>query len=118
MKVLNKSIKVENYFEKHLEIINPILPVQLTPKEIEVIAAFMALKGDLIDEDRFNTSARKHVMKNLNISLGGLSNYLRILIDKGFIYKENEVLKIREILFPTEGVQFYAFKLEDGKNKS
>ena len=74
----------DKYYMKHLSIINPLLPVSLTPKEIEVLAAFMALKGDIAN-DRFGTTARKLVMDKLSLSLSGLGNYLKSLKDKRFI---------------------------------
>ena len=47
MKIISKSLDLsrEEYFKKHLLIINPLLPVQLTDKEAEVIAAFMTIES-------------------------------------------------------------------------
>ena len=39
MKIISKSISLDsyNYHKKHLYIINPMLPIQMTDKEIEVL---------------------------------------------------------------------------------
>ena len=95
------------YYNKHLAIINPLLPISLTPKEIEVLAGFMALKGDIAN-DRFGTTARKLIMDKLSLSLSGLGNYLKSLKDKGFIKQDNTILPL---LFPEEKQQMYEFKL-------
>lgn len=114
MKPLLKKLELskEQYYSKHLSIINVFLPKKLTPKEIEVISLFMSLRGD-IAEDRFGTSARKIVMNHMGIQPGGLGNYLKALKEKEFIREdENGNLSLLPILFPSEPRQGYMFKLE------
>jgi len=100
------SLYETEYYTTHLSIVNVFLPVQLTPKEIVVLALFMSLTGD-IAKDRFGTSARKMVKDQMNISAGGLGNYLKSLKDKGFIRND----KILPILFPSSNKQNYMFKI-------
>ena len=59
MAIIRKALKLkkEEYFKKHLLIINHILPVQMTNKEAEVLAAFMSLAGELANY-LFSTSGR------------------------------------------------------------
>lgn len=108
MKVIRKTLKLskEEYYVKHLSLINALLPVHLTPKEIEVMANFMLLNGS-IAEDRFGTTAKKIVMGKMDISLSGLGNYLKALKEKGFIIG-NDILPI---LFPEGNKQEYMFRL-------
>ena len=101
-----------DYYTYHLGIINSFLKEELTPKEREVLGAFMSFKGELVESNRFETLFRKKVREILNISHGGLSNYLKALKDKGAIVEgEDGILKIVEELFPTEPHQFYQFKI-------
>jgi DNA-binding MarR family transcriptional regulator len=112
--MIKKSItlKKDEYYKKHLEVINPFLPVKLTKMEIVVLAAFMSLQGDLIAQDRFCTSGRKHVRDTLGLSPGGLGNYLDAFKKKGFIYaNENGVIEILPILFANPEEQVYVFKI-------
>ena len=114
MKTLKKQLRLpkNEYYTKHLSIVNIFLPVQLTPKEIEVLAAFMSLEGDIATQ-RFGTSARKMVMEQLGVKPGGLGNYLKSLQGKGFLIKdEAEKFKILPLLHPTPQSQGYMFKLE------
>lgn len=114
MEIIRKTLKLSKveYYKKHLLIINHILPVQMTPKEAEVLAAFMCLEGD-IAKDPFSTSGRKMVRERLNISAGGLGNYLEQLKSKGFIYEDSDkILTIIPILIPSKESQGYQFKLE------
>ena len=101
------------YFKKHLEILNPFLPVQLTSKRLEVLAAFMALK----ETERFGTTARKLVRKQLDLSHGGLGNYMKYFIEEKFIYipEGKEDYEIREWLFPDNDAQGYQFKITKKK---
>lgn len=117
MNIIRKALKLskEEYYKKHLLVINHLLPIQMTPKEAEVLAAFMSLEGD-ISKDPFSTSGRKMVREKLKISAGGLGNYLDQLKTKGFIYEyeyeDSKILKIIPILIPEGKIQGYQFKLE------
>lgn len=113
MNIIKKVLKLdkEEYYKKHLLIINHILPVQMTPKEAEVLAAFMSLEGD-IAKDPFGTSGRKLVRQKLGISAGGLGNYLDQLKKKSFIVEKERVLTILPLLIPERNFQGYQFKLE------
>ena len=106
--VIKKVLKLDrlSYYVTHLQIINPLLPEHLTQKEIEFLAHFMSFNGT-IASDRFGTTARNMVKTNMGISNAGVSNYMRSLIDKGFV-KDNKILSI---LFPEVGSQEYEFKL-------
>ena len=113
---IRKILKLQgdSFYVKHLEIINPFLPIRLTPKEIDVLAAFMSLEGELA-EDRFGTTGRKIVMKKLGITPGGLGNYLKSLKTKGFVYKKGGALHIASIVLPSNDkvYQDYRFRLVD-----
>lgn len=115
MKIIQKGIiglKDAQYYIYHLSIINPFLPVELTPREREVLGTFMSFKGDLAEKDRFGTSFRKEVKNILKMSDGGLSNHLSSLKDKGAIKEElGGVIVIAPILLPEEKQQFYQFKI-------
>lgn len=109
-KVLSR-LSNHDYYIKHLQILNPVLNVQLTNTEVEVLAGFMSLKGDLIDSDRFGTQARKTIREILNMSSGGLGNHLGNLREKGFIFEEKGKYQIRKFLIPQENAQGYQFKI-------
>ena len=115
MSIIRKALKLkkEEFYKKHLLIINHILPVQMTNKEAEVLAAFISLEGDIAKEP-FSTSGRKIVRERLNIQPGGLGNYLDQLKTKGFIVEDKvtKELKIIPILIPSKVEQTYQFKLE------
>ena len=115
MKIIQKSIlqlKSAEYYIYHLSIINPFLPVELTPKEREVLGTFMSFKGELAQQDRFGTSFRKAVKSMLSMSDGGLSNHISSLKSKGAIQEDLQgIMQIAPILIPEERQQFYQFKI-------
>lgn len=115
MKIIQQAFKVENqeYYTMHLQISNAVLPVKLTDKELEVLAAFMGLDKNIIEENHFNPVARKKVLKRLNLSAAGLSNHLKSMINKGFLIKNDitNAITIREFLLPEEDGQGYQFKI-------
>ena len=115
MSIIQKVLKLskEEFYKKHLLIINHLLPVQMTKKEAEVLAAFISLEGDLA-KDPFSTTGRKIVRERLKIQPGGLGNYLEQLKIKGFIIenKETKNLTILPILRPNANNQIYQFKLQ------
>lgn len=106
---LNKS----DYYKVHLSLVNAILPdsAKMTPRELEVLATFMSFEGDIVEDDRFGTTARRKVMELLDLSHGGLGNFMKGLITKGFLYKVNDKLVVREFLNNNRKQQLYNFKL-------
>ena len=115
MRIIQKGIvgiKGAQYYIYHLSIINPFLPVELTPKEREVLGTFMSFKGELAEKDRFGTSFRKEVKSTLSMSDGGLSNHLSSLKNKGAIKEDlNGIIQVANILLPEEKQQNYQFKI-------
>jgi hypothetical protein len=120
MKVISyqlNNLSEEEYYIKHLQIINQLLPVSITNKELEVLAAFMALDGNVVKKDRFGTTARKLIKEKLNLSDGGLGNYLKALRKKKFIhYNEFNVLEANKYLFPEQDSQGYNIKINKIEN--
>jgi hypothetical protein len=106
MKIIQQAFKVENqeYYNMHLQIVNAILPVKLTDKELD---------KNIIEENYFNPVARKKVLKKLDLSAAGLSNHLKSMINKGFLIKNNitNAITIKEFLLPEEDGQGYQFKI-------
>lgn len=114
MKIIQKSMMLEekDYYVMHLDIINPFIPNKLTEKEREVLGMFMSFEGKLAEKNRFNTSFRKDVRKALNISPGGLGNYIKSFKDKEVVTEGLDgVLTIKSYLFPENKEQFYQFKI-------
>lgn len=115
MKILQKTLKLSKvpYYTRHLTIMNAVLDLDLTSKEIDVIASFMSLGKEMTSTSVFNTEARKRVMKSLKISTGGLSNYVRALTGKGFftLGEDKKPLGISSNLYPEESLQGYKLKL-------
>lgn len=98
-----------DYYSKHLSIVSTLLPTNLTSKEIEVLGTFMSLDKSIIEDDMFNSVARKKVMDKLNLSPAGLSNHLKSVVKKKVVEK-NEItgkLKMRDILIPNGDKQGY-----------
>ena len=120
MKVITNVLKVGkyDYYIKHLEIINILLPEdsfpeKLSTKEIEVLAAFMSQDNSLIEEDMFNGVVRKKVMDKTHLKPGGLGNHLKKMIEKKFLIK-NELTKrivLKSFLFPVDNHQGYRIKI-------
>lgn len=109
MKALSKRLELptNEYYKVHLNIVNSLLPIKLTPKEVEVLALFMSLSGD-ISKDRFGSTAKKLVKQELSLSDGGLSNYIKALKQKGFISTTNE---IPMLLVPNVSKQEYFLQI-------
>jgi hypothetical protein len=118
MKIIIKALNLDlhNYYVTHLNILNAIFPVKLTPKEIEVLAVFISFEGDLA-ELRFSTTGRKIVKQRLNISDGGLGNYINSLKEKRFIREGTNGLYIIPLVFPESKEQSYQFKLTKIESK-
>ena len=114
MKPVIKSLLLEkiDYYITHLSLINCVLPTKLNPKEIEVLAHFMSFKEDP-ENERFSSHNRKIVRNRLNISHGGLSNYIGSLRDKKFLTGRGKDVNVLPLLLPDSSNQTYMFKLKN-----
>ncbi|GHV61220.1 hypothetical protein FACS1894195_1400 [Bacteroidia bacterium] len=113
MAAINKiqTVPKSEYFEKHLSILNPLLPYELTRNEIKFLSMFMSFSGELAT-DRFSATGRKIVRKAMGLSFPNMSNYLASLTKKEFIFENKDgVLDIQPILFPDSNEQLYNIKL-------
>lgn len=120
MKLLKTVVhrSTDQYYLAHLQIINATFEVQMFPKEMEVLAAFMALDKKLTEDDMFNTHARKIVKAKLGgMSAAALSNQLRFLLDKGFLEKHpiTNKITVHPAILCEEDWQQYAIKLVEKK---
>lgn len=113
MKIIEKSLSLpkDKYFEKHLSIINPLLPIQLTNKEIEIIASFLSVETEIGSENIFSTLGKEKVRNSLKLSHAGLSNYIKNLKEKKVITGTDNNLKIIDVLRPNDKIQGYRIKL-------
>ena len=116
MKTLKKSFNLDKkeYLTKHFQLLSAISGVELTDKEVEVLTSFLSLDERIIEEDVFNSVARKLVLEQLNISHGSLSNYIKSLVNKKFIIK-NEItgsIKLNPTIIPDKVLQSYEIKIE------
>lgn len=108
-----KTLKLDrlDFYKTHLSIVNCIIPVKLTPTEVEVLAAFMALEGD-IAEYRFSSGGRKIVKDRLGLSSSSLSGHLGNMLLKEFIKKDElERIHIWPLLIPEDSQQIYRLRI-------
>lgn len=83
--MIKKRLKLSNddFYRVHLQIVNSVLPVKMSGRELSVLAKFMSLNGKY--DYRFSTDARNEVMEALSISPSNLSNNLSSLVKKKFL---------------------------------
>ena len=112
MKLLKKQLRLEKheYYITHLTLVNALLPVKLTPKEIEVLGIFMSFEGELA-ENRFSTTGKQLVRDKLKLSHPGLANYMKSLMTKKFLVKVKDSIEILPILLPEKEEQLYQIKI-------
>lgn len=109
----------EEYYVKHLEVLNVILPEKLTGKEIQILSSFMSLPLSMVEDDRFNTLARKQVKKHCEISDASLSNHLGNMIEKKFLFRSQITNKItiNELILAGDSGQAYTILFKVAKDE-
>lgn len=114
MKPLMKSLTLneKEFFVTHMHVVNALLPVKLSQKEIEVLAVFMSFTGT-IASDRFSTTGKKMVREILGLSAQSLWNYVNSLKAKKLVIPDDDgKLTILPILFPqNRSEQKYIIKI-------
>ncbi len=111
MKLIQKALKLnkENYYKVHISLVSILLQINLTKTEIELLSKFMSLDASLIEEDMFNSYARKQVRENLKMSHSSISNHIASMINKGALSKNkitNRIL-VDPKLIPESNSQGY-----------
>lgn len=91
MEILTKKqlLSSSRYYETHMKIVNIVLQLNLEPKELQVLAAFMSLDKKILEGDVINSFSRKKVREQLEMSPASVTNHLRSLISKGMIIKDD-----------------------------
>jgi hypothetical protein len=119
-RVKKEVLKSSAFYPKYLKLINVILPDPLTQREIDVLSAFMGLKGDLVELDRFGTQARTVVRKRLGFKThSNLDNYIKYFKNKGVLVlnpktKQLELNKRIEIPKNEKEISLaFVFKIKD-----
>ena len=77
------TTKQEDYYKNYLNVLNVFLPKKLTNKEIDMVACIltMELLETLKEKDK------KILSEKLNCSESNVYNYLKSLIEKGYMEK-------------------------------
>lgn len=108
IKQLIKLNKFE-YYKKHFLIVNNLLPIKMTDKEIDVVSIYLSS-----NDKSFN---RKEIKQKLNLSDQSLSNYITSLLKKNVLYKDdNNVLHLKEFLIPDNDYQEYQIIIVNNNN--
>jgi DNA-binding MarR family transcriptional regulator len=91
----------EKYCQLYIEVINLLVPVRATQREIEVLSC-IASHGVKLNKD-----SRKLLMKDLNLSESNLSLIVKSLYEKGFISKKGKEYGLKNFVIPpSNNVQF------------
>jgi len=114
MKVIQSSFELSkiDYYKTHFKILNAVLPIDITDKEIDILSNFLSLPVEMTNENMFNSMTRKKVIEALTLTNGGMSNHLKNMKKKGYLIRNGEYLIIHPNLLPAHSVQGYNFKLK------
>jgi DNA-binding MarR family transcriptional regulator len=102
-----------SYYRTHLEVINPLLPIQMTRKEIEVLSFLIKFREDLrgklddLEEDVY----RLYLRKKLGMTPAALHNHIKSLVDKGAIL-DSDSGEVNNILLPGGDSEEYYIKIK------
>ena len=113
MKIIQKGFELPSidYYKTHFRIINAVLPIGMTEKEVEILSMFLSLHDG--KTAIFNPVSRKRVMDILKLSQAGLSGHFKNMkIKKYLSAKEEDELTITPALLPDSTMQGYNFKLK------
>jgi hypothetical protein len=115
MKILSKDIELskENFYFKHFELVSVILDEPLSLMQNRILSQFVVENLEIGEKDIFNPVSRKKVKEKFKLSDAGLAGYIKSLIEKGYIQK-NEFTKsisVPEKILPDNQLQGYKIKL-------
>lgn len=113
MKVIEKDFELDSlsYFKAHLGILNALLPIHITHREVEILSHFWSLPVEVRSPNMFCTEARREVSKVLGLNGGSMSNHLKNMRKKGLLLRDGDYFVIAPALLPSDSVQSYRLKL-------
>ena len=91
---LSVKLRSENKYTAYLKLINGIL--DLTPRELNVLAAFMELNPN----SPCSSEDRRTVKKNFDIV--NVNVYVKMFKDRGLIKREGNAYKVSPLIVPPE----------------
>jgi DNA-binding MarR family transcriptional regulator len=92
------SNKQNIYYEKYFNILNIFVPKKLTNKEISILSTILQLGF----ENYLGKQERKILREELNITENNLPNYLKPLIEKGFMKRDKDVYTLKKFAVPQD----------------
>ena len=123
-RVKNEIVKRADFYPKYLKLINVILPERLTQKEIELLSAFMELKGDLVESNRFGTEARRLIRNKFGFKThSNIDNYIKYFKTKGILVKNDQtgLLEMNKVVSVPNGEEeielVFRFRIDHGNNE-
>jgi hypothetical protein len=123
-RVKKEVVKITDFYPKYLKLINVILPHPLTQKEIEVLSAFMELKGDLVESNRFGTEARRLIRNKFGFKThSNIDNYIKYFRTKGILVKNKDtgLLEMNKVVSIPSGEEeielVFRFKIDHGNDE-
>ena len=123
-RVKNEVVTATDFYPKYLKLINVILPNPLTQKEIEVLSAFMELRGDLVESNRFGTEARRLIRNKFGFKThSNIDNYIKYFKTKGILVKNEDtgLLEMNKVVSVPNGDDdielIFRFRIDHGNNE-
>lgn len=78
----------QSYVNMYIRLISDLIPGEdITPREIELLSAFLSFRGKVAEEDRFSSSFRKAARRMLQMGSSQMTNIINDLTKKGIIMK-------------------------------
>ncbi len=103
------SLRGKDFYSVHLEIINPLLPVKLTVKEIDVLSVLLHFSNTQALQEAFKNNFRKYLRDILFMSSASLYNYMQSLQKKGALLDNKGT--VNDLLIPSN-TQEYRFRIK------
>ena len=108
------KLRTDEYYERHVMLVNAILGNPLTGREVEVLGIVLHLQDQ--GQDPFSRENRALIKKKLKIESANLSNFIRGLVSKKFMKRGSDAggkaaIIIAPGLSPGGKEEIYQFKL-------
>jgi len=113
-RMIRKELEIEgsDFYLTHLKLINALLPVELTNKEMLVLSRLLYFNFTESLIKKYKGNYRKYIRNILNLSSSSLFNYLSKMIKNGVIVN-GDTGEVNQLLIP-ENTQEYYFRLKRG----
>lgn len=99
-KKIFRGLTKQELIMRHLKVMEAIADISIPEREKQLLSIILSQSESDINTNPLNTNVRKLILKKLKLKYPNFQNIVTKMINKGFLYRKNNVIFVNEKLIP------------------